>query len=646
MSLLRSMRSLLVVVCFGAGAGSSLAGDIEGVWGAMRYDTWWTPAGLPEPVGTNPIYPPIGQQSGSDTWRCTECHGWDYKGRDGAYGSGVHYTGIKGVLGSTKLPAQMFQSIKVVHGYGAAGMSDQDIWYIVEFLQNYLFDMGGFIDPGGQFVGDSDAGRYNYLIANGAHNCRHCHGESPPELEVVAGADPWQFLHKLMFGHPGAVMPSWLLAEGDVQGASDIGAYFQAGLPGPGYVGESSCATCHADAPTSGFFDGYLRTGHRWALSRVAGQEPSPDYWPFTPVPPLPVTFGMPLAWSDVEYVVGNYGWKALFVDRSGYMETGAVGEVTQWNLSSQSWVGYHAGEVGKPFDCGRCHTTGYDSSGHQDGLGGLLGTWLEDGVRCEACHGPAGDHVVHPLEMAPPGGTQCAECHHRDAQYRMEWAGGFMRSYQQAEELRHSPHDGRLTCSSCHDAHRSTIYGEGGVSTPCVSCHPGQASNNFYVVYGMEQVDCIECHMPRMGLSADARNPFTGDLRGHIVRMMRAPVLAANNVTGDGGTMFWKQNNRGESFVTLDYACLGCHQEIGVPLTIQEASSFAVGIHSRTPPACDGDFDGDGKTDVFDFALFLGAFGSTLGDVGFIPAADLDGNGAIDVLDFGLFASDFGCGV
>lgn len=645
MSLLRLTRGLVVVACVGAGFDRCVAGEVEGALGAMRYDTWWSAAGLPEPVGTIPFYPSIGQQSGPDTWRCKECHGWDYKGRDGAYGSGPHYTGIKGVLGSTMTPTQMFNSIKDVHGYGAAGLPDQDIWYIVEFLQNYTFDMSPSITSGGQFVGDSDQGRYNYFVANGAHNCRHCHGDAPADLANIAATDPWQFLHRMMFGHPGATMPSWLLAEGDTQGAADIGAYFQAGQPGPGFVGEASCASCHADAPTSGFFDGYLRSGHRWALTRVAGQEPSPGLWPFTPVPPLPVVYGMPLAWSGVGYVVGNYAWSALLVDPSGYMITGDVGETTQWNLVPQQWAPYHAGEMGAPFDCGRCHTTGYEASGNQDGLPGLIGTWLEDGVRCEACHGPGGDHAAHPTQIAPPGGTACAECHHRDAQYRMEWAGGFMRSQQQAEEMRHSPHDGRLTCASCHDPHRSTVYGEGGVATACTACHPGDASNNFYVVVGMEGVGCVDCHMPRMGLSASATNAYAGDLRGHIVRMMRAPVLAADNVTSVGGKLYWNQNSRGESFVTLDYACLGCHEEIGMALTMEEASAFATGIHTRVPPACVGDIDGDGTTNVFDFALFAGAFGTGVGDAGYLPSADLDGSGSINVLDFGIFASDFGCG-
>jgi len=39
----------------------------------------------------------IGKKKGKTTWRCKECHGWDYMGEDGAYGKGGHYTGIKGL---------------------------------------------------------------------------------------------------------------------------------------------------------------------------------------------------------------------------------------------------------------------------------------------------------------------------------------------------------------------------------------------------------------------------------------------------------------------------------------------------------------------------------------------------------------------
>jgi hypothetical protein len=65
----------------------------------------------------------------------------------------------------------------------------------------------------------------------------------------------------------------------------------------------------------------------------------------------------------------------------------------------------------------------------------------------------------------------------------------------------------------------------------------------------------------------------------------------------------------------------------------------------SAAPVACPGDIDGDGGTDVFDFAALAAAFGSSAGDPAWDPAADLRADGTIDVFDFGILTADFGCG-
>ena len=67
--------------------------------GGQLYDKWWAVIEADPPETTHPAYPAVGKRTGSSTWRCKECHGWDYKGADGAYGKGSHYTGIKGVRG-------------------------------------------------------------------------------------------------------------------------------------------------------------------------------------------------------------------------------------------------------------------------------------------------------------------------------------------------------------------------------------------------------------------------------------------------------------------------------------------------------------------------------------------------------------------
>ena len=67
--------------------------------GGQLWDKWWAVNGGGEPTTTMPVYDDwSGTKSGSTTWRCKECHGWDYMGRDGAYASGSHYSGIAGVL--------------------------------------------------------------------------------------------------------------------------------------------------------------------------------------------------------------------------------------------------------------------------------------------------------------------------------------------------------------------------------------------------------------------------------------------------------------------------------------------------------------------------------------------------------------------
>ncbi len=56
----------------------------------------------------------------------------------------------------------------------------------------------------------------------------------------------------------------------------------------------------------------------------------------------------------------------------------------------------------------------------------------------------------------------------------------------------------------------------------------------------------------------------------------------------------------------------------------------------------CAGDLDGNGRTDVLDFARLANAFGAT----GLPPftGGDLDGDGDVDALDFAALAEDFGC--
>jgi hypothetical protein len=156
--------------------------------------------------------------------------------------------------------------------------------------------------------------------------------------------------------------------------------------PAQNYNGSGSCHNCH-----DSFYHSWLLSGHHNSLTVDSGAAPT---FPFqfqsgTPnVPSPPYAFGSQLTWDDLSYVIGGYYRQANFTDENGYLLTGQSGDTTQWNVWTRQWAAYHGGEQ-LSFDCARCHATGYSPDGHQSGLAGVTGTWHEEGVGCEACHGP-----------------------------------------------------------------------------------------------------------------------------------------------------------------------------------------------------------------------------------------------------------------
>ncbi len=220
----------------------------DAIRGGRLYDKWWAVNGAAAPTGDHPLYPPVGQKSGNSTYRCKECHGWDYKGAAGAYGAGSHFTGIPGVAGSLLTPAEMFDIIKNPdgngtggttvngHDFGTIGLSDPDITDVVEFLQTLLIDPDLFLS-GTSFIGDEVQGETDYTS-----NCASCHGsdgtainfgtpEAPEWVGTVATGNPWELMHKVRLGQPGTAMPSWTGGGGTDQRVADMGKYIQLNFP-------------------------------------------------------------------------------------------------------------------------------------------------------------------------------------------------------------------------------------------------------------------------------------------------------------------------------------------------------------------------------------------------------------------------------
>ncbi len=215
------------------------AHDQTEIWaiarGGQLYDNWMAVLEADEPEATHPAYPAAGEKSGGGTWRCKECHGWDYMGADGAYGAGSHYTGIKGVRGVSGMDVEKIHDIIMdeTHGFDAQMMPHSAMEKLALFLSRGQVDLDRYVDRETRLArGNPTRGAAFFQTI-----CAVCHGfegteinfKSPPKAEYVGTVctkNPWEALHKIRFGQPGVGMVA--LAVLGLDDLVDILAYCQA----------------------------------------------------------------------------------------------------------------------------------------------------------------------------------------------------------------------------------------------------------------------------------------------------------------------------------------------------------------------------------------------------------------------------------
>jgi len=220
-----------------APVGLALAGDPQR--GGQLYDTWWAVTEAEAPTTDHPLWATqsTNTRGGADTWRCKECHGWDYKGADGAYGSGSHLTGFTGVLASAAKPAEeilaaMNGGTNADHDFSAV-MGEQELADLSQFVTQSLIDDKALIDDKKASTGNPADGRTRY-----EETCASCHGPGgnainfgsigePEFLGHVAPDNPWEFVHKVRFGQPGWPMPSAIANDWAESDVADVLAYAQ-----------------------------------------------------------------------------------------------------------------------------------------------------------------------------------------------------------------------------------------------------------------------------------------------------------------------------------------------------------------------------------------------------------------------------------
>ncbi|MDX9884693.1 c-type cytochrome [Thauera sp.] len=210
-------------------ATPALAAETESATarGGRLYDKFYAENKASKPTDNHPAYAnKAGKYDKENSWRCKECHGWDYLGKDGAYASGSHFSGIKGVAAyAGKAPADIAAIIRnATHAYTDKHLSDRDVNDLALFISQGQPDMSRLIDAQTKKAkGDPAKGEayFNTL-------CAGCHGtdgkkvKDAPALGSVAD-NHYEMLHKVLNGQPGEGMPA--LRALDHQISADIVSY-------------------------------------------------------------------------------------------------------------------------------------------------------------------------------------------------------------------------------------------------------------------------------------------------------------------------------------------------------------------------------------------------------------------------------------
>jgi predicted CXXCH cytochrome family protein len=229
-------------------------------------------------------------------------------------------------------------------------------------------------------------------------------------------------------------------------------------------------------------------------------------------------------------------------------------------NIKAGDWLHWTSGGQNWNFTCAECHSTNL-RKGFDARTDVYKTTWSELNVSCEACHGPASNHVAWAKKegdwqalastkglaialderkgaswnpsadtgtarrSAPRSSSReldtCARCHARAARLsddyvhgkppldthrlalldgNLYWNDGQMREevYNWGSFAQSRMHAQGVTCSDCHDPHSLKLRAPG--NAVCAQCHqPAKfdAPSHTHHAAGTPGAACTACHMP-----------------------------------------------------------------------------------------------------------------------------------------------------
>jgi len=257
------------------------------------------------------------------------------------------------------------------------------------------------------------------------------------------------------------------------------------------------------------------------------------------------------------DYILGNYQWN---------VQTGKWQHFKPWKYWYKGAYPHDNKALPTSKACDGCHFTGYMSEQKR----------VESGIACEACHGPASEHVKEPeskvylASLSDPVRQNeiCLQCHMRNRDNRLKdhnmseiygdardyplgyEAGKPLANYKmvapfvignetkefyangmgkknrtQGNEYVHSMMGKHgITCINCHDPHtlQPTAQHNSG-NALCMKCHSFNAiigpHERRLEAHTHHKADskgslCVECHMPKVGRHT-GKSPLT--VRSHM---------------------------------------------------------------------------------------------------------------------------------
>jgi hypothetical protein len=288
------------------------------------------------------------------------------------------------------------------------------------------------------------------------------------------------------------------------------------------YVGSAACKQCH---PTE--YRDQSGSPHAHALAPAPAG--SPGQWAFGAGVKAITYVGWTPAGGYVERGRSYYSKTRAFGPTPGHVDGGDL-----------PYPALAAGASAAR--CFRCHSTGSLRLGADVSIAPA-----ENGVGCEACHGPGAEHIAAGGDSAAIGNPArlnavelnqfCGTCHRRppepdeSTEDRIAVASKF--DWSNRWNVRHQPaylsqsacfraSGGKLSCLTCHDPHSAASVPLEDYDRQCAACHK-EVKHKAAVVGA-----CASCHMPAVAATPEMQ--FADHWIGIYGPSAIAPLDSARN--------------------------------------------------------------------------------------------------------------------